>query len=265
MIPDPSAGRSAANIAEAANALWSSHATSLLATDFAAQGIPVMVLKGPPLQQRLLGTESAYPSVDVDLLVHRRQAREARVRLRRAGWRIRPDNGLLWRLDRAQAFERNGVVIDLHWGLHLGSVPPRTLAPLEVAIWTGAIRAEGGWWEPRPEPLLVYLALHAAAFGFSKPARLLLVHGAACLVDNWVEVEALSRSVDAWPAVAHAVGSAQGDTTQRRPPLLAGVKGRLLMTGMSLVCSRLVPEPARRALRKVRDNLGARKRSGPVC
>jgi len=214
-----------------------------------------MVLKGPPLQQRLLGTESAYRSADVDLLVPRSQGRQARARLETQGWRLRPDNGLLWRLDRAVALERHGVVVDLHWGIHLGSVPPWTLLPLERALWEGATRADGGWWEPRPEPLLVYLALHAAAFDFSKPAGLVLVDAAAGLVGEWAEVEALSRRLGAWSAVEHAVGRALGETARAAPPLLSGARRRLLMTGMRFLRLGLVPDRARRALRLSRDRL----------
>lgn len=235
--------------------LWSSLATSRVVADLAARGVPVMVLKGPPLQQRLLGTESAYRSADVDLLVPRRQGRQARARLQTEGWRPQPGNGLLWRLDRAVALERRGVVIDLHWGIHLGSLPPWTLASLEQALWSGATRAEGGWWEPRPEPLLVYLALHAAAFEFSKPAGLVLVVAAAGLVEDWPEVELLSRRLHAWPAVEHAVGRALGGASRSTPPMLQGMTGRLLLTGTRLVRIGLLPEGARGALRTARDRL----------
>lgn len=243
---------------EVATALWSSLATSQVAADLAARTIPVLVLKGPPLQQRLLATESAYRSVDVDLLVPRRQGRRARRALRQTGWSFRPDNGLLWRLDRAVALERRGVVVDLHWGVHLGPLPPWTLAPLERALWQRASPTTDGWWEPRPEPLLVYLALHAAAFDYSKPAGLRLVAAAAEHVQHWDEVEALGRRLRAWSAVADALARAEAAAGRRpaegsAPPLLTGVKGRALTTAMRILRLGVVPEPARRAVRAARD------------
>ncbi|MEO5679880.1 MAG: nucleotidyltransferase family protein [Acidimicrobiales bacterium] len=250
---EPAAEAGRADATDVAVALWASLSVSQVAKALGAQGIDVMVLKGPPLQQRLLGRECAYRSADVDVLVPRHHARRARRTLDADGWRTRPGNGVLWRLDRAIALERKGVVVDLHWGVHLAALPPWTLGALERALWAGAVQAEAGWWEPRAEPLLVYLALHAAAFGFTKPAGLVLIGAAIDLVHDWDEVEALSRSIGAWPAVSHAVALAQGGAPAAQPPLLRGARNVALVTLMGLLRQRLVPEPARRALRLARD------------
>lgn len=249
-----------------ATAAWSSLITRQVAADLARSTIPVLVLKGPPLQQRLLGHESAYESADVDVLVPRRQGRRARSCLRSAGWRFAPDNGLLWRLDRAVALERSRVVLDLHWGIHLGPLPPWTLGPLERALWSRASPTTDGWWEPRPEPLVVYLSLHAAAFGFSKPAGLLLVEAAAAAVSDWAEVESLSRRLGAWPAVedalARTTAGPAGTSAQAPlgPPLLSGWRGQVLAALARILRTGIVSERARRALRTGRDRL--RERSG---
>lgn len=256
VVPAPAAQ------AAVAGAAWSTLATSGVAADLARCAIPVMVLKGPPLQQRLFGTESAYVSADVDLLVPRRQGHRARSRLLAEGWRFQPGNGLLWRLDRAVALERGPVVVDLHWGVHLGPVPAWALVPLERALWSGASPTPGGWWQPRPEPLLVYLALHAAAFGFSKQAGLLLVGGASDLVESWAEVERLARRLRAWPAVEDAVtrsrpaagaGTSPAATGTGPPPLMTGVRGRALAAVARLGRGGIVPARARQAIRTARD------------
>ena len=264
-------GDRSGDAASVARAAWASVATGQVAASLAAAGIPVMVLKGPPLQHRLLGRESAYESADVDLLVPRHHGRRARSRLRAEGWRFVPDNGLLWRLDRAVAVERSRVVVDLHWGIHLGPLPPWTTRPLERALWAAARPTEGGWWEPRPEPLLVYLALHAAAFGFAKPAGLVLVEAAAALVEDWDEVDSLGGRLGARVAVQDALararqptaGGSRGEAAAPpvQPPLLAGWRGRVLSGAARALRTAVVPAPARRALRAGRDRvLGGRRR-----
>jgi hypothetical protein len=73
-----------------------------------------------------------------------------------------PNNGRLWRLDGAAAYLRAGVVVDLHWGLHAGLVPARTLRPLAHAMWESASPVTAGLWQPDPETLAAYLIIHTA-------------------------------------------------------------------------------------------------------
>lgn len=124
--------------------------------------IPVIELKGPHVQRRFLPPESRYPSADVDLLVPRQQAKAMRSHLERTGWRFAPDNGRLWRLDRAAAYVRGHVVADLHWGLHAGLLSAGALEPLEASLWEHALLVPGRIGEPRPEDLGAYLVIHNA-------------------------------------------------------------------------------------------------------
>src|SRR5205085_1368498 len=66
------------------------------------------------------------------------------------------------RADRPAAFVRDGVQVDVHWGLHVSLVAPGRLRPLNVAMWRGATETDGGWWEPSLSALAAYLALHTA-------------------------------------------------------------------------------------------------------
>jgi hypothetical protein len=124
----------------AAAALGSLAAARSLAVELDRRGIPIMVLKGPPLQRHLFGTDCACRSADIDL-VPARAARGVRRLLRTWGWEFFPENGLLWRFDRAAAFTLEGLTIDLHWGIHAFGLGPRPLASLERALWEGATRA----------------------------------------------------------------------------------------------------------------------------
>lgn len=256
MAPEPSSAEGDGGTLDAAavaRGLLSSIASERIAAALATRGVPLMVLKGAPVQRRLLGQEAAYPSADVDLLVPRRDGRRARALLHSEGWRFLPENGLLWRIDRAAAFHQRGLVVDLHWGLHLGTLPAWVLRPLERALWEGARRAEEGWWEPRVEPLVVYLCLHAAAFGYTKPAGLRLVAAAASQVEDWDEVEGLGRRLGAWPIVAHALARVGGDAEQPAPRLLVGVRGRLMTATAVLLRRAPLPAPAARAARATRS------------
>ena len=189
-----------------------------------------MFLKGPALQLRLFGTEAAYRSADVDLLVPGRHAHVVRRRLQAGGWRFSAANGLLWRLDRAAAFERDGVVIDLHWGLHVAIVPPWLLRSLERDLWAGASRSAQGWLEPRIEPLLVYLAVRAAGQAFVKPESVRCVAAAMQRVEDWDEVDAIARRARVTDSVRRALACARGEAHERTGPLLDHRWGRAQVT-----------------------------------
>jgi hypothetical protein len=131
-----------------------------LARDLAIDRIKVMVLKGPHVQRRLLGSPTAYASADADLLVPRRAGRRARQALAATGWHFADDNGRLWRLDGAAAYVRGGVVIDLHWGLHAGLLPASALRPIERAMWASADGIAPNLYEPGIDALAAYLAIH---------------------------------------------------------------------------------------------------------
>ncbi len=178
--------------------------TGALTADLAAAGISVLVLRGAPVQRRFLGSPSAYRSADIDLLVHRSDAPAVRRLLGAQGWRFAAENSVLWRLDRAAAFTRGVVTIDLHWGLHAHGLLPGRMKTLEAALWSEATRAPEGWWEPAPAPLLVYLAVHAAGKSFANPDQRRLLAAVAGAVQDWDQVTRLAESAWMRSAVAAA-------------------------------------------------------------
>jgi hypothetical protein len=182
--------------------------TNELARGLIKAGMPTMVLKGPQVQARLLGDPANYPSADVDLLVRPQHGRRARAVLKAAGWTFARDNGRLWRVDRAAAFERGDMVIDLHWGLHAHLLAGRVFRPLEDAMWAGAVANADGVFEPPLDALTTYLAVHTAGQG-QRPGKLRLLAAAAAQSDR-AEVERLARACHVWPSVEAALDAAQG-------------------------------------------------------
>jgi hypothetical protein len=231
------------------------HATAAvrrLAADLGARNVPLMVLRGPPVQLRLLGDDSAYRSADVDLLVPARHRRRVFTLLDEGGWAFAADNGVLWRLDRAAAFTRSGITVDLHWGVHANTVSARRLGRLEKALWANAILTADGWYEPLVEPLLVYLAVHGAASAFHKPESLLLVRAAAELVTDWAAVERLARAAHVSTSVRHALATARGGPTGPPPPLFDGRFRQELSSAARRMRAELSRPGFRAALRAVR-------------
>jgi hypothetical protein len=165
--PGAPSGRS--KLIDAALALELESLTREVATALWQEGIPVLFLKGPSLQRRLYGTPDAYASGDIDLLVHAADARRARSLLSAGGWRFHEANGVLWRLSAAATFERDGLLIDLHWGLHADVLPSFVFRGLCAELWRGAIPGSSWALEPRPEPLLIFLLVHAMGHDRERP------------------------------------------------------------------------------------------------
>jgi hypothetical protein len=242
-------------LATVAAAVKSTGAVRALARDLATQGVRMMILRGPPVQLRLLGSDTAYRSADVDVLIDAAHRRTAFGVLTRSGWRFSADNGVLWRIDGAAAFSREGITVDLHWGLHAGTVSARHLRPIERALWAGASRAAEGWYEPRIEALLVYLAVHGAASAFHKAASLTLVAAAAELATDLTAVEKLAREAHVWSAVRYALGVASGEAVKQPPPPVFDSPMRQIVSGGSRRIRSLSTVPAvRRGVRAVRSH-----------
>ena len=172
----------------AALALWSQARTRHAAADLGRARIPVLLLKGPDLQDRLYGTPAAYPSGDVDILVPRRLRARARRALVRAGFRFDPSNGVLWRMSAAASYERKGFFLDLHWGLHAGHLPSWCFRSLERDLWANAMPGAHGMFEPDLESLIVFLAVHAAGHRFERAEWSENVRAAASLNPDWRRV-----------------------------------------------------------------------------
>jgi release factor glutamine methyltransferase len=216
-----------------------------LATSLARDGIPVLALKGPALQARLYGTPAAYPSGDVDLMVPRGQAREARRAMKRDGWSFEAGNGVLWRLSGAATYVRDEVRVDLHWGLHAAHLPARTLKRLEEALWAGARPGALGLLEPDPESLLVFLAVHAAGHRFERPEWTENVRRCMFLVKDWDVVWRIARQARVEQAVRSAVS---GQPSVGR--ILDGTVGRAIWTATWVVRGHVLPVAARDAIRR---------------
>jgi len=244
----------------AASALVSTAELSSLAAGLGRLGIPLLVLKGPLLQQRLYGTPVAHPSSDVDVLVHPRHAATVRRYLRRSGWRFAPENMLLWRVFAAAHFERPGVILDLHWGLHAGTHPSVSLRRLNQALWDGATRADHGLYEPAIEPLLVFLAVHAAGHEFGRASWSDGIAAAARHVEDWDQVWAISRQARVEGTVRHALEVAVDGRDPRPRPVLDGWAGQVWAGGTWLCSGHFLPEGVRAGFR---DAIARRTRPGP--
>jgi hypothetical protein len=251
----------------AARALRAQAESRRAAATLRSVGIPVLVLKGPDLQERLYGTPAAYASGDVDLLVPRHMAGRARRALVGDGWAFEPENGVLWRLSRAASFQRDDLVLDLHWGLHASHLPAWSLRRLERRMWEGARTGPGGMLEPDAESLLVYLAVHAVGHSFERPEWGEIVHRAAAQVPDPEKVRRIAREARVEGAVRAALG--RDDAAPDR--LLDGSWGRLVSGSAWLARGHFFPQsvrtPIRRAVSACRAavaSIGRRiRRTGP--
>jgi hypothetical protein len=239
-----------ARAAAVAQALRQEAQVRHLAAELAAVGIDVLLLKGPPVQRRLLGTAAAYPSADVDVLVRHSSAAAARRALTAAGWTFISLNGRLWRVDGAAAYLRDGVQVDVHWRLHVGLVSPRRLDPLRDAMWDGAVRTDEGWWEPPLPALTTYLTLHSADRLGHEGKWALTEAAVRAAGDAWPEVERLARRCGMSRVLDEVVRALEADDHQGIDPLEL-VYGRRRAALVQLVRRRL-PTTLDRVVARIR-------------
>jgi hypothetical protein len=239
------------DLGKTANALAQVAAAVSLGTVLDRRGIPLLVLKGPPLQQRLFGAPDVYESVDVDLLVPAARSEEAVAAAQADGWAQLPgENALLWRLSMAIVLMRGGVTVDLHWGVHAGHLPAISLKPLTDALWERASLRPDGLREPSPESLFVYLAAHAAGHGFDHHHLPETLAASAALVRSWPDVDRLARACRLRRTVARAQEVAAGtDEPRRFEPVLDGVAGTALWGATWVVRGHFIKRATREALR----------------
>jgi methylase of polypeptide subunit release factors len=237
-------------------ALWAQKESHRVAGELRSAGIPVLLLKGPDLQQRLYGTPAAYASSDVDLLIPRARATVARRVLESVGWRFAPENGTLWRVSRAASFDREGFTVDLHWGLHAAHLPAWSLEPLGRRLWRGARYGASGMLEPDAESLLVFLAVHAVGHRFERPEWGENVHRAAALVQDWDEVWRIARAA----RVTNAVRASLADGGKPSADVLDGSWGTLVSGTTWVTRGHFLPlsfrEQVRGAVALGREGLG---------
>jgi HemK-like putative methylase len=237
-------------VRSAALALWAQARARSVAAELGREGIEVLSLKGPDLQSRLYGTPAAYPSADVDLLVRRADAAKARDALERAGWRFAPDNGLLWRAAAQAAYDRDGLRVDLHWGLQVGHLPGVAMRSLERSLWAGAAPGPGPMLEPDPESLAVFLAVHAVGHRFERREWAENVHAALRLVRDEGRMWTIARDAHIEDAVRLAIAGAPAGT---RAPVLDGAAGRVASAASWLLRGHFLPVRVRGALRDARS------------
>lgn len=251
-----SVDRDPSDFALALRALRAQGETRRLARELSAAGIPVLLLKGPDLQVRLYGTPLAYASADLDLLVPRSSAAAARRYLARNGWGFMRANGILWRLEGACAYERDGFTLDLHWGIHMAHLPARTLRPLEAALWERAVLRLSGILEPDTESLLVYLAAHLVGHRTRRPEWSENVQRCAALVQDWDRVWRLARDTRIEGAVKLAL---RGQLPRPGKPFGDGLRGKVTWVGWWAARGHFVPRGVRDRIRDLRRRRRSRR------
>ena len=152
----------------------------------ASQGVPFIVLKGPPLAVRAYGDGSARVGFDIDVLVRRADRDRAAQALEAAGFRCR-SGAVARELIKRGHFHlvfnppaRVNALVELHWDL----VDRANLYRIdEDTAWAG-VRSDTSCGVPvgllAAEAELVYLCLHAAKHAFLNGAAL-----AAGVPDDW--------------------------------------------------------------------------------
>jgi HemK-like putative methylase len=227
--------------------LWSIAEGARLASELREAGVPVMLLKGPRLQERLYGTPAAYVSSDIDILVPRSRAKHARAALVASGWTFESENGVLWFLSAAASFERSGFRADLHWGLHAAHLPAWSLRSLERALWRGAMPGPDGFLVPDDDALFVYLAVHAVGHRFERRHWVENVHAAAAKVKCWDRVWSIAKAAHVTVALRAAMQEREpGD----RVAVLDGVAGRSVWYSTYALRGHALPVSLRARLRE---------------
>ncbi|MEK0083748.1 nucleotidyltransferase family protein [Benzoatithermus flavus] len=114
-------------------------------------GVPALAVKGPAQSALLYGDPDLRSSLDLDLLIARRDLRSAAACLERLGYAARPRaDGLAREIHFVNP--RRGFVVDLHWNIVGGDIPfPLDFATLwaerqAVALGGGTIDVPGTAW-----------------------------------------------------------------------------------------------------------------------
>jgi Uncharacterised nucleotidyltransferase len=129
--------------------------------DFAEQGIEVLPLKGPAMAEALYGDVALRPSVDLDLLVRRRDYRRAEALLSDKEFTSCPVG------DYNRKFRRGGLSVELHFKLASPQFCSFDVEPIWARCHRDAFRA-------RPirvmdaEDLVLYLCVHGLKHGFAR-------------------------------------------------------------------------------------------------
>ena len=129
---------------------------------FFINNIPAIPLKGPVLSKRLYGDLAARgSSLDIDILIERKNKTAAERLLKEAGYDLKPDNGLGEILGQHTFVKENGTAVDLHIDLN----PVVKSEERIESLWQGIRkREENGtdYYELMDEELLLQLTAHMA-------------------------------------------------------------------------------------------------------
>ncbi len=146
--------------------LYTSELTGLLKS-FAAAAIPVLLLKGPSLAERLYGNAAFRPTRDLDLLVRQQHFTASQALLQSRGFKPNdlPD-------DYHQSFSRQTITVELHYNVE----NPLTFDFDIATAWQSAqptvFRGQPAFvFAPAQE--LLYLCLHGTKHRFERLCYLL--------------------------------------------------------------------------------------------
>jgi hypothetical protein len=153
---------------------------ALATTALGAEGIDVLVAKGPALVATSYSGPEMRAYVDLDLLVRPRDVRAAVQALEAAGCRLLDVNWPVLIANETRELRVEGPAggaIDLHWslGAHVESPGPSVAALLGRSVRVGG---EAGFRTLSPADLVVHVAVHAADSGGHRMLWLADVRGA---------------------------------------------------------------------------------------
>ncbi|MEQ1886573.1 MAG: nucleotidyltransferase family protein [Bryobacteraceae bacterium] len=183
---------------------------------FEAASIAVLPLKGPVLAQTLYGDTAGRVYEDLDLLVRPKDVVRASELLGECGYQ--PDSGYAWvppvewtRLTWETTLrDRNGTIVDLHWGIAPSDYPfrltPETMLANAARVCIAGREVVG----LNTECLFAYLAIHGAKHAWDHKKW----------IPDVARVLELNPELD-WPRVFALVGNRGGQHVIRLAALLA--------------------------------------------
>jgi hypothetical protein len=182
----------------------------------AAAGVPCVVLKGPPLSERLYSDPTMRLSSDLDLLVSPGRLDEATAALEAIGYRAEtapPDGYYRMHTHHVFLFRPHSPVIELHFRVYTGFGVVLPAEPFLSRAVPHLTDRGSGAWVLAPEDEFLHLAVHAAGHCFE---MLSLLHDLKLLLRrnpglDWAVMAARARSL----GVA-TVLSFTGETLRRR-------------------------------------------------
>ncbi|MCB0077964.1 MAG: nucleotidyltransferase family protein [Anaerolineales bacterium] len=170
------------------------------------EGPPLLLHKGLTVAEQLYGDIALRPTMDIDLLVRRRDLDAARERLEPLGWQLKPTVFDTKNLHLAKQVAGLDLLVELHWT----TAEAGEFQLPEETLWAHTV-AEGSIHRFTAEMTLLHLLLHAAHHGF-RPYRLMvdvaqaLANGQKTL--DWPTFLALAAEADALPLCAAVIALA---------------------------------------------------------